>query len=309
VLAFTFAGFFGLVPALRADLIFTSVNITGNPFGINNAGQIVGTSIGGQFTDGFLYSRGVVYSLSVPGALNTFAYGINDSSQIVGAFSGPGSSSGFIQTGGVFVPISVPGATGTTARGINDLDEIVGYFSDVAGRQTGFLSTVDSGLGSSGFAATSFTNISVPGSISTFPYSINNNGQIVGYFTDASGVSSGFMFQGGVYHTINIPGSTDTFVYGINDLGQMVGSFIDRSGTHGFVESNGVFTPFDAPGTLPTSGTFARDINDSGQILVFGSGAGTFLATETEIPEPNTLVLSAAVIAGMVFLRTQVRKS
>src|SRR5215831_2538220 len=152
VLALTFIGFFGLAPALRADLIFTNVNITGNPFGINNADQIVGTSIGGQLINGFLYSGGVVYTLSVPGALNTFAYGINNSSQIVGASSGPGSSSGFILTDRVFVPINVPGATGTTAHGINDVGQIVGYFSDISGRQTGFLSTVGRGFVGSGFA-------------------------------------------------------------------------------------------------------------------------------------------------------------
>ena len=88
-----------------------------------------------------------------------------------------------------------------------------------------------------------------------------------------------------------------------------MGSFIDSSGTHGFLESNGIFTPFDAPDTLPTAGTFARDINDSGQILVFGNGAGTFLATETQIPEPSTLVLSAAVMGGMMLLSRQVRNS
>jgi probable HAF family extracellular repeat protein len=194
-------------------------------------------------------------------------------------------------------------------RGINDVGQIVGYFSDIPGSQTGFLSTSGGGFANSGLAQTSFASISVPGSSSTFPYSINNKGQIAGYFTDASGYSSGFMFQDGVYYTINIPGSTDTFIYGINDVGQMVGSFIDSSGTHGFLERNGVFTPFDAPDTLPTAGTFARDINDSGQILVFGNGAGTFLATRTQIPEPNTLVLATAVVAGILLLRRQVRKS
>jgi uncharacterized membrane protein len=298
-LPLAFIGFFGSAPALRAGLVFTPVNITGSPFGLNNATQIVGTSVGGEFTQGFLYSGGVVHTLSVPGALNTFAYGINDSVQIVGASSGPGSSSGFIQTGGVFVPINVPGATGTTVRGINDLGAIVGYFSDASGRQTGFLST---GSGS-------FVNISVPDGVSTLPYSVNNSGKIAGYSIDDTGNMHGFVFHDGAYDTINIPGSSDTFVYGINDAGQIVGSFIDTSGTHGFLESGGIITPFDAPDTLPAAGTFARDINDSGQILVFGSGAGAFLATETEIPEPGTLVLAAAVMAALALPRKQSRNS
>jgi hypothetical protein len=31
-------------------------------------------------------------------------------------------------------------------------------------------------------------------------------------------------------------------VIGTNDIGQMVGSFVDSTGTHGFLETNGLFT-------------------------------------------------------------------
>ena len=59
---------------------FTTLNIAGMPFGINDAGSIVGT-------DGavaFEYSGGVYTTFSVPAAARTAAYGINDSGKIAG---------------------------------------------------------------------------------------------------------------------------------------------------------------------------------------------------------------------------------
>jgi len=74
----------------------------------------------------------------------------------------------------------------------------------------------------------------------------------------------------------------------MNAAGEVVGSFIDQFGTHGFLYAQGSFTNFDAPNTLPTRGTFARDVNDAGQILVKGSG--NFLA----IAAPASPVVSVS---------------
>lgn len=299
-------GFFGPAQMVRASLVFTSVNITGNSFGINNSADIVGVVPDGDRTTGFLYSGGVMTPLSVPGSANTFAYGINNSGVIVGTASGTAGTFGFIDIDGVYTPINVPGASSTTVHGINEAGDIVGYSGDPTGRQTGFLTTgggsTESALADTAAGGGGFISISVPGSFSTFAYSINAKGEIAGYSTNEAGNASGFLLEDGVYHTITVPGSSDTFAYGINDAGQIVGSFIDESGTHGFLDSNGIFTVFDAPDTLPTSGTFARDINNAGQILVWGNGSGTFLATETAVPEPGLASLTCAVLAGMLIL-------
>ncbi len=300
-----FTGLFGSTQIIHASLVFTSVGITGSPFGLNDYADIVGTSLGGQQTTGFLFSGGLTTTLSVPGSANTFAYGINSSGVIVGtANSLSAGTFGFIRIDDVYTPIAVPGASGTTVRGINDAGLIAGYFSDTTGRQTGFVST-GGGSTESALIDSSFIPISVPGSFSTFAYSVNSKGEVAGYFTNDAGNASGFLFEDGVYHTINVPKSSDTFVYGINDAGEIVGSFIDESGTHGFLDSNGIFTVFDAPDTLPTSGTFARDINNAGQILVWGNGSGTFLGTE--IPEPGSMCLAGAALAGMLILRKRAR--
>lgn len=55
---------------------------------------------------------------------------------------------------------------------------------------------------------------------------INNLGQTVGYFEDASGVH-GFFYSAGVWTTLNDPLTTNHFTYaaGINDYGQIVGNY------------------------------------------------------------------------------------
>ena len=120
---------------------FTAINGIGKPNEINNAGQIVGSSVGGQQTRGFLYTNGVITNITAPNSINTFAYGINNNGQIVGAANGlqGGGTYGFLYVNGTFTTLSVPGSTSTVARGINDNGQIVGSTVDSLGHQTGFL--------------------------------------------------------------------------------------------------------------------------------------------------------------------------
>ena len=66
----------------------------------------------------------------------------------------------------------------------------------------------------------SFTTIDVPGASLTEGFGINDSGQIVGDFFDATG-SHGFLDTGGSFTTIDVPGSV-TQTRGINDSGQIV---------------------------------------------------------------------------------------
>jgi probable HAF family extracellular repeat protein len=276
-----------LVPSAGsgASLTFTPSSAPGSPFGLNTAGQIVGIFVGGETTSSYLYSQGVTLTISVPGAASTLAYGINDAGTIVGAVS----THAFLDVNGVITPFDAPGFVSTTARGINSFGQIVGYATDASGKATGFIDTDGH-----------FTSISVPGSSSTYAYRITNSGEVVGYWTDATGQESGFIYKGGNFQIMNVPGSLDTLLYGANDVGQMVGSFVDSAGTHGFLYSDGVFTDFDAPDTLPTRGTFARDIDASGNILVYGTSTFIATAASAPVPEPpqaTAVTLGACVIA------------
>jgi probable HAF family extracellular repeat protein len=119
-------------------------------------------------------------------------------------------------------------------------------------------------------ASYTFTTIDVPGSFSTDAAGINDMGQIVGSFTDASG-QHGYLLSDGSFTTIDVPGSFSTDAGGINNAGQIVGSFTDAIFTpgnlgHGYLLSDGSFTTIDVPGSTDAA-TNARDINNVGQIV------------------------------------------
>ena len=91
----------------------------------------------------------------------------------------------------------------------------------------------------------------------TKAWGINAARQIVGSYTDSSGVSHGFSYSGGIYTSLDAPWGKNTAVQGINDMGVMVGTYVDGGGVnHGFrISLNGVYYPVDHP--LGSKGTIA----------------------------------------------------
>jgi hypothetical protein len=81
-----------------------------------------------------------------------------------------------------------------------------------------------------------FFTFDPPGSTSTTVAGINNAGQIVGCFEDASGIH-GFLRTGSTYTTIEVPGASRVRPGGINNRGEITGQFTDATGTHGFIRS------------------------------------------------------------------------
>jgi probable HAF family extracellular repeat protein len=108
-----------------------------DPFGINNAGQIVGNTDDSTGSHGFLYSGGTFTNFDVPGAntagIGTIARGINDAGQIVGLYEDNSVRfHGFIRNGDTYTTLDDPlaGPTGDTeAYGINHSGQIVGFSS------------------------------------------------------------------------------------------------------------------------------------------------------------------------------------
>jgi probable HAF family extracellular repeat protein len=113
--------------------------------------------------------------------------------------------------------------------------------------------------GSGGFAT-----ISYPGAISTWAWEINERGDIVGQYTDSSGVTHGFLLRGGRFVTVDFPGASRTVAQGINSRGAISGAYIGADGKwHGFVLREGAFTTVDFPGAAIT---LAYTLNDRGDI-------------------------------------------
>ena len=86
-----------------------------------------------------------------------------------------------------------------------------------------------------------YTPINYPGATGTYAYGINNSGQIVGAYSDASGNAHGFLKVGTAYTPIDYPRAFSKFPYGINDSGQIVGTYYGGGG-HGFIA-----TPINLP--------------------------------------------------------------
>src|SRR5438128_1308787 len=96
---------------------------------------------------------------------------------------------------------------------------------------------------------------------------INGTGQIVGFYTNASG-THGFLKSGATYTTLDDPSATmGTYASGINGVGQIAGYYFNGTGEHGFLYSGGTYTTLDDP--LASSNTYALGINASGQIVGF----------------------------------------
>jgi probable HAF family extracellular repeat protein len=174
---------------LYSDGVFTDIyypqGFSTSANGINNAGQIL---VGIDFVGSFVLSNGELTPIIVPGIspMLVQASGINNIGQVVGSFGFSDDLQGFLQdTNGDVTTFRFPGAVETHPSGINDFGEIVGYYRGTGGPYHGFI-----------YRNGDFTPFDEPlvGSfLGTQTREINNAGQIVGTFTDASGRIQGFL--------------------------------------------------------------------------------------------------------------------
>jgi hypothetical protein len=103
----------------------------------------------------------------------------------------------------------------------------------------------------------------------TFAGGINDRGQIVGYYDDASGLHGFLRHKDGRFSTIDFPGARATEALKINNRGQIVGVYSETSpfefaDGRGFLLDRGRFTRIDFPGAVTT---VARGLNDRGQVV------------------------------------------
>ena len=87
---------------------------------------------------------------------------------------------------------------------------------------------VCSWIGALGLAAGAFSQTYVRFSVdnATIPKSINEKGEIAGYYSDFAGHNHGFVRDlGGTITTFDVPGSFETFAVSINDEGAITGYY------------------------------------------------------------------------------------
>ena len=260
-----------------ASVTLTPITGLGRLHGINLANQVAGYTLSGDDVEAFVYEKGTITSIDIPGSSESAVYGIENNGRVVGSYNaktaqGNVATHGFLYFHGDVTTIDYPGADATVAHGINDPQRIVGYYRPTSsGHYSGFF-----------YDKKNFTSFDGPSAVNTYAMGINNPGDIVGYYTsrgnDGEYHDHGFLYdKKGNLTTIDaafpLANVKDTQCYGINSSGIIVGTYIDDAGTHGFVDIGGVFLSVDAPGTPPGVGTFIQGINDNGQLTVFGTTA------------------------------------
>ena len=217
----------------------------------------------------------------------TFPQDVNDAGEIVGYYIDAQGSHGFTYANGIFSTIP----TLITAEGTNNAGQIVGSTTSsttrpsdinnavqVVGSLTAPNNTTQSFISSGGNA----TQLSFPGGISTFARGINDQSQIVGYWTGTDSafpgitISHGFFYENGSWSTLDASaGVGGTFADGINNSDLIVGYYIDNQGTsHGFTldKPTATFNSVDMQGA---TNTYLYGINNLGErVGAFVDGNG-----------------------------------
>jgi hypothetical protein len=110
----------------------------------------------------------------------------------------------------------------------------------------------------------SFTAINFPGATRTRAVGLNDHGDIVGDYRDASGVFHAYLLSQGTFTTFDPPGSILTRGIAINNRGVVGGHFLDSNKVrHSYLLDQGNFTIFDFPGA---TATFLQGMNDQGEV-------------------------------------------
>ena len=237
--------------------------------GISAYAQVVGIfrdALG--TTRSFIYSRGEYTTLAVPGATYTYANGISTDGQVVGTWlDSLGKTHGFVFSEGNYTILDVPGANYTSALGISSSDQLGNSSSSQVVGNYSYDPTSSNGNGEFGFiySGGQYKTLTPPSAKSTHPIGINDSGQVIGNYWDASNILINFVFNEGNYIALNMPGSTYTSVQAINANSQVLGWYSDACGTmRGFVYSSGNYTTLAVPGATQTS---PGGISENGHVV------------------------------------------
>jgi len=168
-----------------------------------------------------------------------------------------------------------------------------------------------------GMAQGTYTQIDVPGAITTEVYAIDAAGDLIGTYFDNNG-EHGFLLSAGEYTTINYPGAAATALFGLNNLGEFVGFASDPQ--HGFLYNSQTQT-FTTIGYPSAINTYPTTINDSGLIGGWFEGEGgsfgfvlagstyRFVAPKGASNSTVSGISSSGLVVGYVYFHTGLDQS
>jgi probable HAF family extracellular repeat protein len=109
------------------------------------------------------------------------------------------------------------------------------------------------------------TDLGTLGGDMSWAVALNDQGQIIGFSTTATGATHGFLWQDGAMTDLGTLGGPSSRAIAVNDHGQVVGNSTTAGGaTHGFLWQDGVITDL---GTLGGSTSEVRALNARGQAV------------------------------------------
>lgn len=269
-------------------------------FGINNAGQIAGTSnvnVGANFAinHAFLYSSGTMRDLGTLGGRNSFGYAINNAGQVVGRSQvaiTPGTSPNtdmapyhaFVYNGGRLTDLGTLGGNNSAAYGINNSGYVVGT-SQIAG---------DAATRAFIYRSGRMVDLGTLGGSNSTAYGINDARHVVGS-SDLPGNTRthAFLYDGVTMKDLGTLGGLSSVAKAVNNAGQIVGtSRINNQPydplnystySQAFLYDKGRMVNLNDLPEVRRSGWIlleATAINNSGQIVGYGyiKGDGRFRA-------------------------------
>ena len=189
------------------------------------------------------------------------------------------------------------GAAGPVGEGLNSADTVVGWFQDALNLTHGFRRVANGNVttfqisqaqhtwlfdindsntavgqaalpSGNGFGfkieGGKLTIIRYPGATSTGALGIDNNGDIVGRWSNG-GQGGAFLLSNGQFTALQVPGFTNSVAYDVNDSGLIVGYYTDPNlHGNGFTYLQGKYTTLDEPGQ---TSTVLAGVNDAGSIV------------------------------------------
>lgn len=232
------------------------------PSGLNDLGQIVGTTIpeGGPevLPQGAVWTPGANPPLALLGSPYDVGNRINNAGQVAGThrYAANVDRATLFYKGG-YQDLGTLGGRTSTGYAINDSGQVAGFSAVASGRQHAFLT--------SGGAMRDLGTLSGGWS---YAYGMNDKGQAVGGATLAPGHEApthAVVYDNGKVIDLGRFAAEEGTAYGINNPGQVVGaSRFGNDDYHAFLWQEGVTSWLDPPGR---DGAVAFSINDRGDVV------------------------------------------